>query len=90
MVGARPFAGGFGGGGFAGGTGVSVDLGDFVQIGLAMEALLWAFLGGRVACYFASASERDRRPASAPSAAAAESDEPAAAGNSAAPPALGR
>jgi hypothetical protein len=89
VVGALPLAGGFGGGS-AGGTGLSVDLADFVQIGLAMEALLWAFLGGRVACYFASASERDRRPASAPSAAAAESDERAAAGNAAAPPSLSR
>ena len=27
---------------------------NFVRIGLAMEALLWAFLGGWAACYFAS------------------------------------
>jgi hypothetical protein len=46
------------GGGFGGGVSASAqDLSDFARIGLAMEALLWALLGGRVASYFASGRE---------------------------------
>jgi hypothetical protein len=48
------------GGGFGGGPPARVtDLSDFVRIGLSMEALLWAVLGGRVACYFASGRDRE-------------------------------
>jgi hypothetical protein len=50
-------AGGFGGG-TAGAQGVA--LAEFQRIGLAIEALLWAFLGGWVACYFASGGDRAR------------------------------
>ena len=57
MLAATATSGGFGGGG----TGVE-DLSDFVRIGLSMEALLWAFLGGRVACYFASGRDREGTP----------------------------
>jgi len=53
IVGAAATAGGFSGGV----PGRVEDLSDFVRIGLAMEALLWAFLGGWVACYFASGRE---------------------------------
>jgi hypothetical protein len=63
------------GGGFGGGPGVSVDLDDFVQIGSAIEALLWAFLGGWVACYFASGQEQAPRPARAAGAASVDSSE---------------
>jgi hypothetical protein len=40
------------------------------MIGLAMEPLIWAFLGGWVACYFASGREQESdfqltRPAAA-------------------------
>jgi hypothetical protein len=51
------------GGGFGGGpaAGASVEeMSDFVRIGLMMEALLWAFLGGWVACYFASGRDEGR------------------------------
>jgi len=41
------------GGGFSGPTGIDA-ISDCVRIGIAMEALLWAALGGYVACYFAS------------------------------------
>jgi hypothetical protein len=63
------------GGAFSGGVGggASVeDLSDFVRIGLAMEALLWAFLGGWVACYFASGRDREETPQVATSAGAPE------------------
>lgn len=46
--------GGFGGGGAPPGV---EDLSHFVRIGIAMEALLWAFLGGWAACFFVSARE---------------------------------
>jgi len=52
IIGAMATGGGFDGG--AGGWSGVQNLSDFVRIGLAMEALLWAFLGGWVACYFAS------------------------------------
>jgi hypothetical protein len=48
VIGASATGGGFGGA--AGVQGVS----DFVRIGTSMEALLWAFLGGWSARYFAS------------------------------------
>jgi hypothetical protein len=41
------------GGGFGGPAGVD-GFSELVRIGMAMEALLWAFLGGWVARYFAS------------------------------------
>jgi hypothetical protein len=44
------------GGGFGGPTNVGAAS-DFRRIGMAMEALLWAFLGGWAACYFASGRE---------------------------------
>ncbi len=51
--------GAFGGvGGGAGGM-ASVDLPAFIRIGVAMEALLWAYLGGWVACYFAASRGRE-------------------------------
>jgi hypothetical protein len=51
LLGAAATAGGFGG--LPPAESVE-ELSDFQRIGLAMEALLWAFLGGWVACYFAS------------------------------------
>jgi hypothetical protein len=49
------FGGGFGG---AGGR----NLPDFIRIGVAIEALLWAFLGGWLARYFASGNREESRP----------------------------
>ncbi len=40
---------------------ISVYASDLQRIGMAMEALLWAFLGGWVACYFASGWEGERQ-----------------------------
>ncbi len=64
ILGAAATGGGFGGG--SSGAAASIeDLSDFVRIGVMMEALLWAFLGGWVACYFASGREpatEDPRP----------------------------
>jgi hypothetical protein len=68
-------------GGFGGGTVLNVNMTDFEAIGKAMEALLWAFLGGWVACYFASGQDQERRPARAAGAATAESDQPRGADN---------
>jgi hypothetical protein len=51
----QAFGGGFGG---AGGR----NLSSFIRIGVAIEALLWAFLGGWVACYFASGNREESRP----------------------------
>ena len=49
------------GGGFGGGAGPLVSNADartrVVKIGIALEALLWAFLGGWIARYFASGPE---------------------------------
>jgi energy-coupling factor transporter transmembrane protein EcfT len=56
------------GGGFGGGTASAQDSANFVRIGVTMEALLWAFLGGWVARYFASG----QNGASAPHVAARE------------------
>jgi hypothetical protein len=49
------------GGGFSGPTGID-DISDCVRIGIAIEALLWASLGGYAARYFASGlgGESDR------------------------------
>jgi hypothetical protein len=55
ILGATATGGGFGGG-MAGPLVVSVL--EFQRIGVALEALLWAFLGGWVACYFASGRDR--------------------------------
>jgi hypothetical protein len=41
------------GGGFGGGSGLAAQS-SLVLIGVALEALLWAYLGGWAACYFAS------------------------------------
>jgi hypothetical protein len=46
------------GGGFDPGVGGVEDFTDFLRIGMAMEALLWAFLGGWVARYFASGQDQ--------------------------------
>jgi hypothetical protein len=61
------------GGGFGGGPAASVtDLSDFVRIGVSIEALLWAILGGRVASYFASGRNGENAaPVTAPSVPAA-------------------
>ena len=58
------------GGGFGGNVGSVEDSSDFVRIGMAMEALLWAFLGGWVARYFASGQDGAIAPQPAASAAA--------------------
>ena len=63
------------GGGFGGGPGPFVPwspyLAEYQQIGTSLEALLWAFAGGWVACFFASRRGRDddsdpARPATTP------------------------
>ena len=56
VLGATATAGGFGGAG-----GVS-GLTDFVRIGTSMEALLWAYLGGWAARYFASGRDQESAP----------------------------
>ncbi|MGO9471476.1 MAG: hypothetical protein ACLQIB_58570 [Isosphaeraceae bacterium] len=65
------------GGGFGGGpsgwAGVE-NLSDFVRIGLAMEALLWAFLGGWAACYFASGRDEGSNHHAAGTAGAPEAE----------------
>jgi hypothetical protein len=61
-------------GGFDGPTGAAA-LSNFVRIGMAMEALLWAFLGGRVASYFASERDRESTPPIAASARTPEADQ---------------
>jgi hypothetical protein len=49
------------GGGFGGNVASSSvqDFSAFVRIGMAMEALLWAFLGGWAACHFASGRDNE-------------------------------
>ena len=54
MLGATSTAGGFGGTGVVG----PQNIFEMRRIGVSLEALLWAFLGGWVACYFASRRER--------------------------------
>jgi hypothetical protein len=50
------------GGGFDPGPPFSAaEASDFQRIGIAIEALLWAFIGGWVACYFASGREEENR-----------------------------
>jgi hypothetical protein len=61
------------GGAFGGGAGMQATS-DFVRIGMALEALLWAYLGGWVACYFASG--RELRTTSHDVAAAGSSEAP--------------
>jgi hypothetical protein len=55
------------GGGFAGPVGGAGgrDLAAFSRIGVAIEALLWAYFGGWVACYFASGNREESRPQTA-------------------------
>jgi hypothetical protein len=49
------------GGAFGGGAPFNaVEASDLQRIGMAMEALVWAFLGGWVACFFASGREEAR------------------------------
>jgi hypothetical protein len=62
------------GGGFTGPSGAGA-FSDLVRIGMAMEALLWAFLGGWVACYFASGRDREGPSETAARTAAPEPDE---------------
>ncbi len=54
-IGAMATGGAFGG---RGGGGIAIDIRDYIQIGASIEALLWAFLGGWIACYFATGRER--------------------------------
>jgi hypothetical protein len=63
LIGASATGGGFGGAPFTGGA-----ASEFQRIGMAIEALLWAFLGGWSACYFASGREGSfsREPAAEP------------------------
>jgi len=63
ILGATATGGGFGGNAGVGGV---EDFSDFVRIGMAMEALLWAFLGGWAACYFASGRDQASTPQVAP------------------------
>jgi hypothetical protein len=50
------------GGGFDPGPPFSAaEASDFQRIGIAIEALIWAFLGGWVACYFASGRQDETR-----------------------------
>ncbi len=63
ILGATATGGGFGGNAGPGGV---QDFSDFVRIGMAMEALLWAFLGGWAACYFASGRDQASTPQVAP------------------------
>ena len=61
-------SGAFGGGGASVVSNVNVR-DRVVRIGIALEALLWAFLGGWVARYFASGTEggaRDRARCAGP------------------------
>jgi hypothetical protein len=55
------------GGAFVGGVGGAGGryLPDFIRIGVAIEALLWAFLGGWVARYFASENHEESHPQAA-------------------------
>jgi hypothetical protein len=52
------------GGGFGGGPWVP-NVPEYQRIGTSLEALLWAFAGGWVACYFASRREQDNGPQAA-------------------------
>lgn len=53
MLAATGTGGGFGGGAW------SPRVREFKRIGVSLEALLWAFAGGWVACYFATRRGRD-------------------------------
>ncbi|SIO56785.1 hypothetical protein SAMN05444166_5294 [Singulisphaera sp. GP187] len=65
IVGATETSGGFGGA-------MTPNVPEYQRIGEALEALLWAFAGGWVACYFASRRERDNDPQAAQPAPQAE------------------
>jgi hypothetical protein len=41
------------------------NLAEYKRIGIALEALLWAFAGGWVACFFASRTARENAPQAA-------------------------
>lgn len=69
-IGLAATAGGFGGGSYTG-----KDVGSFIRIGVCMEALIWAFLGGWLARYFASRPD-DEAPAAQPSAQGAGASAP--------------
>jgi hypothetical protein len=64
ILGASATGGGFGGGQAAAPGGP--DHAAFIRIGLSMEMLLWALLGGWTARYFASGRDREAAPANAP------------------------
>ncbi len=67
------------GGGFDGGPGAwsgVQNLSDFVRLGLMLEALLWAFAGGWMACYFASGHDEGSNPHVAGPAAASQAEGP--------------
>jgi hypothetical protein len=59
------------GGGF-GGVPWTPNVPEYQRIGTSLEALLWAFAGGWVACYFATRRERDNDPQAAQPAPQAE------------------
>jgi hypothetical protein len=61
-LGAAATGGGFGGGFGGAGRRNLMNLMDFIRIGVAIEALLWAFLGGWVARYFSSGNREESRP----------------------------
>jgi hypothetical protein len=62
ILGATATGGAFGGGGFAIAVRRAEAISSFARIGVAIEALLWAFLGGWVACYFALRRDREDVP----------------------------
>jgi hypothetical protein len=62
------------GGAFGGAPGAA-GLTDFVRIGTSMEALLWAFLGGWTARYFASGRVQESTPRPAASTQSTEAGE---------------
>lgn len=76
MSGASIAGGGFGGGG-AGGIPFWTHV-NVLRICKSIEALLWAVLGGSVACYFASGRDRRRQRQGAPPTTAARPNTPPA------------
>ena len=62
ILGAAATGGAFGGGGGVPAWVRAQEQSTLVRIGVAIEALLWAFLGGWVACYFASTRDREGVP----------------------------
>jgi hypothetical protein len=65
VMGAAETGGGFGGA-------MTPNVPEYKRIGESLEALLWAFAGGWVACYFASRRERDLQAAQSDTATQAE------------------